>query len=755
MAKHADPVSAIGQLKLDDPAKYTADDGEGWLRAAPAEFEQDADPERYRRYADRSCDLTMRGGTTSGVIYPLAVCSLAQRYVFRSVGGASAGAIAASAAAAAEYGRFAVKPEQVPDGAVRPGFAGLAELIGWLTTGTGAARWRLAQLFQPHAGLHRFYRLVVALMQKPETTGRNRFASVLLATLCMVGPLARVVVAGLFVAWLAGPLTQHLVLTPDRWDGTSWPVAAVVAGLGLLAAGWTIGFAARGLRWMALVLLAPLAAGAAGLVVWGVSGANSASGAAWLLAGGAQLLSWLLLSFGVLAAFAAIYGKACWPVVADADGFGYGIVPGAEPYTPNWLDRMAGMPHAPGVPPLAVWLADRIDDLAGIPPGADRHALTFGDLWLGPDGETPPDREGFERLARNNGLRVINLALMTTDLSAGRPFRMPFEVPAGDDERWQFCARCLTGLVPDRVVRQLTAAGTTGVACPRHPDSTLHWLPEPWDVPVVLAVRMSLAMPGLIRPVPLCRQGRPHWFSDGGITSNFPIHFFDTLLPRWPTFGLNLDKLDAEVTDASEVHLPKQDDSRPAQPWSPVNKTAIGFVNRILDTFLGWRDAMQAALPGFRGRIVSVRQGRGEGGMNLFMPPEVVATLALRGYQAGEELKHRFVADHDGVEAPGRTQTDRYRWIRMRIALREYRELASQAKNRSALFRRLAADYEIPEELAGWFAKHDGEWPLPEPYTARIDATFTGLTALADTELAEPFDGTAPIDPVLRLNAPE
>ena len=51
------------------------------------------------------CDLVMKGGVTSGVVYPPAVVKLARKYRFRSIGGTSAGAIAAGAAAAAEYGR--------------------------------------------------------------------------------------------------------------------------------------------------------------------------------------------------------------------------------------------------------------------------------------------------------------------------------------------------------------------------------------------------------------------------------------------------------------------------------------------------------------------------------------------------------------------------------------------------------------------------------------------------------------------------
>src|SRR5919112_1231854 len=60
------------------------------------------------------CDIVMKGGITSGVVYPLAVCELATTYRLRSVGGASAGAIAAAAAVAAEMGRRSVLPRPAP-----------------------------------------------------------------------------------------------------------------------------------------------------------------------------------------------------------------------------------------------------------------------------------------------------------------------------------------------------------------------------------------------------------------------------------------------------------------------------------------------------------------------------------------------------------------------------------------------------------------------------------------------------------------
>jgi hypothetical protein len=81
---------------------------------------------------ERKCDIVMKGGITSGVVYPHAVCELARTYSFCNVGGTSAGAIAAAATAAAEYGRENL------------GFNKLAGLPGWLGEGTN-----LRSLFQP------------------------------------------------------------------------------------------------------------------------------------------------------------------------------------------------------------------------------------------------------------------------------------------------------------------------------------------------------------------------------------------------------------------------------------------------------------------------------------------------------------------------------------------------------------------------------------------------------------------------------
>ena len=54
------------------------------------------DPRAYPKADElvKECDVVMKGGITSGVIYPHAVCQLATTHRLRSVGGTSAGAIA-------------------------------------------------------------------------------------------------------------------------------------------------------------------------------------------------------------------------------------------------------------------------------------------------------------------------------------------------------------------------------------------------------------------------------------------------------------------------------------------------------------------------------------------------------------------------------------------------------------------------------------------------------------------------------------
>ena len=75
----------------------------------------------------KKCDIVMKGGITSGIVYPGLICKLSERYEFQSIGGTSAGAIAAALTAAAEYARRKG----------RDAFKDLGEVPGWLGNSAG------------------------------------------------------------------------------------------------------------------------------------------------------------------------------------------------------------------------------------------------------------------------------------------------------------------------------------------------------------------------------------------------------------------------------------------------------------------------------------------------------------------------------------------------------------------------------------------------------------------------------------------
>src|SRR5688572_24431112 len=97
---------------------------------------------------DLECDIVMKGGITSGVVYPGAVLALKDRYRFRSIGGTSAGGIAAAVVAAAEHNRGG------------NGFDVVAELPGTLASEPGGRPFML-QLFQPDPPARPLFRVIV------------------------------------------------------------------------------------------------------------------------------------------------------------------------------------------------------------------------------------------------------------------------------------------------------------------------------------------------------------------------------------------------------------------------------------------------------------------------------------------------------------------------------------------------------------------------------------------------------------------
>jgi hypothetical protein len=216
----------------------------------------------------------------------------------------------------------------------------------------------------------------------------------------------------------------------------------------------------------------------------------------------------------------------------------------------------------------------------------------------------------------------------------------------------------------------------------------------------------------------------PNWFSDGGISSNFPIHFFDGWLPSRPTFGLNLGpyptdrkgrlvpNLEGKATSAGDdwatgdVFMPASRTDGQFPRWSHFSGLG-GFVGQIVDTMENWRDNMQCELPGFRDRICEIRLDESEGGMHLTMPQDRIADLVHKGTLAGDRLLNNF-------------DWTQHRWTRY-LMLMETLQVRLEGDRRHAAvdaaharFDRLYARTleQGPPRVHDFLEGHDHEWCL-------------------------------------------
>lgn len=535
-----------------------------------------------------TCDIVMKGGITSGVIYPRAVAELAKTYRLNQVGGASAGAIAAAAAAAAELGRDV------------GGFEELDRMPDDLSAIGAEGRSTLASFFQPTP--------------------------------------------------TAAPLFRLLFSAVEAKEGTT--VAA--AGSGLLRGFWKD------------ALLGALP----GLVILTLSGLGQGI-AAWAGIVGGLLVLLLGAAFSVLLALMRTLGR-----VAE-DGFGMCTGMGGE---------------APaGAEPLTPWLHGKLQSLAGLEPGTP--PLTFGDL-------------------RRSG---VTLRTMTTNLTRHQPMAMPW-----DSEEFYFDPAEFRRLFPAEVVDWMVAnppplgdepARSFGARLRRAQAGGLRPWPAADDVPVIVATRMSLSFPVLITAVRLWavdftqpsnwgngetvaqwRAANPNgsvddalatlrapdfsavWFTDGGLCANLPVHFFDTPLPKHPTFAFNLGSFppgrEKSADQAENSYLPTSNLGGLQRPWFPLPTKGLGawlsFGALMIHTAREWVDGAQLVMPGYRDRIVTVHHDAAEGGMNLSMPAQVVKDLAERGRLGAVKLVDTFAGPQPS-DRPAHGW-ENHRWIRFRSA---------------------------------------------------------------------------------------
>jgi len=610
---------------------------------------------------DRFCDLVTTGGVASGVVYPWAIVEIARAYRFRSIGGTSVGAMAAALAAAAEYGR-------------RHGhdlaFETLRRLPGALGEALPDGRTRMLSLFQTNARGRR-------LMALWRLLGRGR---------------------------LLGDSEEDPKYVQggfERFKGAAGVVSRVI---GAMARAYS----------KPLFMIAVIAA-AIGVVAWWLIGLVD-SGSPWLRA----VLLLILCTVGALAAFVCVLWCDVKKGVIDNN---LGLCKGGTLEAPG----PEGQRHG-----ISEWLHQGIQRSAGL--DMRDRPLTFRDLWCAP---AHPGAEGLPCDEHDpQSQRSIDLQMITTNVTHSRPYRLPM---LDETSRLFYRPADLEDYFPPPIIQAMVDVSlpyrAKSPSDATEGDETRSFLELPGaDMPIVVAARLSLSYPLLFSAVPLWaidyesdkgqRKLKRCLFTDGGVSSNFPIHLFDSAMPRWPTFGMWLDRRDpngpraekanvsqkpggreapdipdgppAEEQDtrrAGDVWLPEftgqgwgdswdrfdpyaADASSHIPPAMPVGvlanvKFSAGFLAGIATTALEWRDRASFRLPHVRNRVARLRLRQGEGGLNIGMSRRQILQMAHRyGTQTGVLFVNRF-ADRAGHASRAWQEQ---RWMRMVLLIRGLRE---------------------------------------------------------------------------------
>jgi len=588
----------------------------------------------------RFCDIVMKGGITSGIIYPSAVYEIAKDFVFKNVGGTSAGAIAAALTAAAERRRAR------DDGSME-GFERVRRIPEYLKTDHG-----LYRLFTPNASTRSLYRTVVSLF------GRPRFKPAIVA----------------------------------KWCGLVWayPVASII---GALAGALFVFRVIQGHHLDVLFILDLIAA-----------------------------VITFVVGISIAVAIALVRD-----VLNRLPNTRYGMVTGVDD-----TDRTS-------LAALCTWLTQEMELTAGLDAG--KVPLTFGMLWNAKRDITLPSLE------EKSDEPDVNLEVITTNITWGRPYQFPLEYVFYYDKEE------LRQFFPDHVIEWM-------VNHPRKPKNSKETadfvayakqgkvpLPFPADLPVIVATRMSLSFPILLCAVPLYAADYSKefpsgvipelercWFSDGGLSSNFPVTLFDSPLPRWPTFAINLtpfnDAHPREPNESKNVYIPHSNQGGIISSFSRFT-TLPGFLGSIVNAAQNWNDNLQTHLPGYRDRIVTVFLDPDEGGLNLDMPQPVLERLQLRGAAAGALIVSHFKAP--SLLAPGKAEMnwENHRWLRFRSEMGALREHLSS-------FRRGDCEPEPPDvPYDSLILASDGtpvhHYPIDPAHRTEVAALTKEVSALGDS----------------------
>ncbi len=380
----------------------------------------------------------------------------------------------------------------------------------------------------------------------------------------------------------------------------------------------------------------------------------------WAVTSAAQGGTWSSRAWRAITGVTRGYAKA-----AREGSFRLGLAHVAS--SESFFGLCTGMPTSAGKSgeALTEWLHRWYQDLSG-----SKAPLTFADL---------------ERMA-------IRLRMVTTNVSCEQPITLPFPYAPSEERRRTFLASVSTRplafrradferLFPMDVVKWMvdfseTLTTRTSRRRSRLPDG-FHWLPLGNDLPVLVAVRLSLSFPVLLTAIRLygIRNGvypretgeqlreddlEANWFSDGGVTNNLPIQFFDTWVPTRPTFAINLTgrpQVGRESSSEPIDHVWRVTTGVYVPPPVTALSSVFGLLAGIASTAQSSHDELQRGVPGYRERVVHVYLTQPEGGLNLDMDRDLILGMQDKGGLAGK-CALEF----------GQTQPE-HRWLRMLAVL--------------------------------------------------------------------------------------
>lgn len=554
----------------------------------------------------RSCDLVMEGGVTSAVIYAAMVSQLSRDHRLHALGGASSGAVAATAAAVAEAARHR--------SGNRNAFAKLDAFIQEMKSEDAHGRTGLRRLFQPAPPLRPAFAVVIKALEiswkgRPiKACGQllwtlvNRFplAASLGFVLALATQIGRAILPPdpISAAWLLGVLFTLLI-------GASLSVVmALVAFLGDLA---------RHLPSNHLGLCRGLStSGPAPSKAQPEAKSTERRAQTDRPLAGSEQIGGLTDELHVL--FNGLYGRG----------------PEEEPVTFSDLWNPCSDPaQPPGVRKIDLQVITTALQLR-------RPFRLPGDAQANPHPLAPffYDPQEWKHFFPESVMRWLSNHAPHCDLTTPTGAPLSALPPPAD---WPVLMAARLSLSFPLLLS----------AVPMYTLWRGHGVFKPGD-----------GSPVRFRPQRV-------FLSDGGITSNCPIDLFDKPLPGHPTFIINLyTSGDADVTPRLSTRF-SDPESKPA-PVPPGGwRAVVDLLLRIVDTSLGWRDSLARTMPGYRERVLNIGVPQHLGGLNLCMSGNDIGKLAELG-KAGAETLRGFSVPRDGRTHSG---WDQHRWLRLRTAL--------------------------------------------------------------------------------------